>query len=51
MDYINLHHSGIFCMAKIPGQSKTQKPMGWNNCNIIKKKKSKHPFKEFFKNQ
>lgn len=39
MDYINLHHSGIFCMAKIPGQSKTQKPMGWNNCNIIKKKK------------
>ena len=22
MDYINLHHNGIFCMAEILGQSK-----------------------------
>lgn len=28
MDYINLHHNGIFSMAKILGQSKTQKPTG-----------------------
>lgn len=48
MDYINLHHNGIFCMAKILGQSKAQKPMGWNNCNIIKKI-TKHPFKELLK--
>lgn len=34
MDYINLHHNGIFSMAKILGQSKTQKPTGWNNRNI-----------------
>lgn len=36
MDYINLYHSEIFCMAKILGQSKMQKPAGGNICNIYK---------------
>ena len=49
MDYINLHHNGLLCTAKILGQSKTQNQTGWNYCNIYKKKWVKMHWKKFKK--